>query len=323
MHRLGLGEKAAKTAFCPFHKNQNTPAFSVYARDGRWWWHCFAGCGSGDEIAFLQELEGLDFQGAIRRWEELAGLSRLELFPQQPSPLNAIVRPSAPKVQLPEDFRKGSEMELQAVASLRNVSIWSVALMQDLCVLGFGTVCGSPCWIVTDISLKVAEARRIDGQKFPPIGPLRERKVHTLRGSSKGWPVGSVLPGERQQYFDRVLLCEGSGDLVAAYHFALSSPEGQRWLPVAVLGAGCQGARQTLPALLSGKHVRIIPHEDENGAGLRAAEDWESWLVKEKITGDIFDLSGLRRGDGNPVKDLNDCTRIHPEHQGELEDLLR
>ena len=50
------------TGLCPFH-DERTPSFSVSPDRGTY--HCF-GCGvGGDAIRFVQELEGLDFVGAI------------------------------------------------------------------------------------------------------------------------------------------------------------------------------------------------------------------------------------------------------------------
>lgn len=58
---------------CPFH-GENSPSFSVSAEKG--FFHCF-GCGkSGDAITFLQEIEHLDFVGAV---EALAARASITL----------------------------------------------------------------------------------------------------------------------------------------------------------------------------------------------------------------------------------------------------
>lgn len=57
---------------CPFHK-EDTPSFHVL--DGQGYYKCF-GCGaSGDHVKFVQELEGLDFLGAVEFLAREAGLS--------------------------------------------------------------------------------------------------------------------------------------------------------------------------------------------------------------------------------------------------------
>ena len=72
--------------------------------------------------------------------------------------------------------------------------------------------------------------------------------------------------------------------------------------------------------LFAGKRVRIYPHADEPGQ--KAARQWGDQLRAAGAEVDAFDLSGLRKADGNAVKDLNDCCLIHPEDAADLEGLL-
>lgn len=58
-------------ARCPFH-SEKTPSFHVSPERGTY--HCF-GCGvGGDIITFVQEIEGLDFKGALKMLAERAGV---------------------------------------------------------------------------------------------------------------------------------------------------------------------------------------------------------------------------------------------------------
>lgn len=68
-------------ACCPFHQ-ERTPSFFVsVARDG---YYCF-GCNKGGDIfTFVQEMEGLDFSGALKLLAERAGV-QLELRPPGPA----------------------------------------------------------------------------------------------------------------------------------------------------------------------------------------------------------------------------------------------
>jgi len=50
---------------CPIHGGDNTTAFSIYYKDGRWLWNCFTGsCGGGDAIRFVEVWQGLKFKDA-------------------------------------------------------------------------------------------------------------------------------------------------------------------------------------------------------------------------------------------------------------------
>ena len=73
MAQEGLGDRAKKTAHCPFHDDEHK-SFSVFqGKDGWWHYKCFAGCGDGDEIMFLRKLKGLPLSGAMSLYLEMAG----------------------------------------------------------------------------------------------------------------------------------------------------------------------------------------------------------------------------------------------------------
>lgn len=50
---------------CPFH-DDGTASLSVHLDSARGGWRCFAGCGSGDLLAFHMRLTGLGFADAVR-----------------------------------------------------------------------------------------------------------------------------------------------------------------------------------------------------------------------------------------------------------------
>ena len=75
MERFGLGDRAKKSARCPFHDDKHN-SFSVWRNpDGRWAWKCHAGCGAGDEINFLELHEKLSRRDAAKRFLDLAGVN--------------------------------------------------------------------------------------------------------------------------------------------------------------------------------------------------------------------------------------------------------
>ena len=50
---------------CPLHGGDNTTAFSIFVKDGRWIWKCWTGnCGQGDLITFVEVWQGLKFKEA-------------------------------------------------------------------------------------------------------------------------------------------------------------------------------------------------------------------------------------------------------------------
>jgi hypothetical protein len=214
-------------------------------------------------------------------------------------------------IELSDQLSAGSFSDCEQVARLRSVPVATTTAMSKDGLLVFGRVCGFPSWIVLDASRKLAEARRMDGEFYPKLNTLSERKAHTLRGSQKTWPLG-LTAGSRP-----ILLVEGSGDFVAAHHFcSISKRSGNLWQPVAMLGASVKTLHPDAIPWITGRRVRIVPHLDE--AGARAARHWAGLLQGLKCIVDGFDLSGLFKADGTPVSDLNDCTELQPDRQSEL-----
>jgi DNA primase len=74
MEALGYGAHARKSARCPFHADRS-PSFGIYQKGGRWFWKCFAGCGGGDEIAFLERVYGMGTAAAIYAFRMKAGIT--------------------------------------------------------------------------------------------------------------------------------------------------------------------------------------------------------------------------------------------------------
>lgn len=59
-------------ACCPFH-NERTPSFFI--SPSRQTYHCFGCNKGGDVISFVEEIEGLDFQGALKLLADRAGIT--------------------------------------------------------------------------------------------------------------------------------------------------------------------------------------------------------------------------------------------------------
>ena len=75
MSELGYDQRHIdKAALCPFHSDEHK-SFSVFhSKNGKGWqWKCHAGCGHGDEIAFLVKHFGISRREAIKRYLQMAG----------------------------------------------------------------------------------------------------------------------------------------------------------------------------------------------------------------------------------------------------------
>jgi hypothetical protein len=75
MERLGFFDHAKKSARCPFHQPDKHPSFSVFQKDGQWFFKCFTGCGEGDEINFLATVKGIDNKEAAKEFLCMAGVN--------------------------------------------------------------------------------------------------------------------------------------------------------------------------------------------------------------------------------------------------------
>jgi hypothetical protein len=74
MRELGLSDHAKKSARCPFHEDRRN-SFSVWQKDGVWFWKCHAGCGEGDEINFLEKHRTGSRGDAIKLYLAMAGVN--------------------------------------------------------------------------------------------------------------------------------------------------------------------------------------------------------------------------------------------------------
>lgn len=218
-------------------------------------------------------------------------------FPHRPQcpPAPAVKRPSLPPL------RPGTGQEIAALAELRGLSREGVALASRKGLLQFGEFRGHAAWFILDGSGRVAQARRLDGQPW-----AQSVKAWTLAGSQAAWPVGITEAAS----FPTLALCEGGPDLLAACHFIAAQERERAVAPVAMLG-GCARIHPDALPMFGGKRIRIFPHLDATGAD--AVSRWAEQLADAGADVDAFNLAGLRRTDGQPVKDLCDLAAIHAD----------
>ena len=301
---------------CPFHE-EKSGSFSVGSRlPGRA--TCY-GCGwKGDIFDYWRASRGTDFGGAVRDLGAIAGVvvsvesgaapagvRRLKNVGKVP-----VAATAAEVLSLPR-LRGLSDGEIEELAALRGLSVAGVELaargMKQVgaavwpqferhpgdWVAGDGA---GVCWVVTDGMRSVAQFRRLDGGQF------QRRDGKALKCWTKGsptWPVGTADIGGKPG----VILVEGGADLLAGWHFVWAFGLHREVGVVAMLGAGCRIAPGALGAY-RGKRVRIFM--DADVAGQTAALRWQGQLTEAGAAVEVFDLSGLMRADGLPVKDLND-----------------
>jgi hypothetical protein len=272
----------AKGKFCSPFRPDATPSCEIYGETIR-----DRSTGETfDAIAIFAEAHKLSNSGAIKQLAaELPGRD-----PQRPK--------SEPhKLSIPPLHY--STPEVEELAKLRGISAVGIEFAGlSLGALGFGTVAGLQCWVLSD-SGRVAEARRMDGGMFPAIGTLGERKSHTLRGSCKSWPIG-ISPRFIVPKGLPVVLVEGGPDYLAACD--VMSQARRDFLPVAMLGSGQAIHPEALP-FFKGREVTILAHPDT--AGHEAAKRWSAQLTKAGATVSALQLEG---------GDLNDIVRLHGAH---------
>lgn len=171
-------------------------------------------------------------------------------------------------------------------------------------------------WVATDDERWVAEARRIDGERYA-VKEGDGLKAWSMPQSNKGWPLGAAEMGKRTN----VLMVEGGPDMLAAYHFLWGFEMLQHVAVVDMLGGSNIIAEQALP-FFKGTRVRIAMDADpikeitmkskagertrRTRAGFDAAARWTEQLTNAGARVQVINLDGLVRADGQAVKDLND-----------------
>jgi len=305
---FGLDGIPGPSCRSPFRRDRS-PSFSIYAEGRRF--RDFGLGIDGDQLDFLCMARPVMDWWMARDFLIAMATHKIELGTAVPVPLP----PSAfnfdavsTKPQLPES-RKGTDTEIAKLAALRGLSRGGLRHASDIGILRFGTCCGHRCWFVSDDSGWCMEARRLDGEYFPAIpGGLPARKAHTLKGSSKSWPVGAANIGGSD--VNVVIVAEGGPDLLAACDltFRLRRSDCRA---VGMLGRGVGGRlhSQGTP-LFAGKRVRIVPHNDGDGGGIAAAISWGQQLIAVGADVDTVDIRKLVSAGEAAIKDLNDLVKL-------------
>jgi hypothetical protein len=303
----------------PFREDKH-PSFSIY--DGGRKAKDHATGEVYDAPAFLAKAHGLPIGVALRRYVAMAegddpGIERAPRQMDEAPRRGAIQnKPDLARLRLP------SPAEIQAIAADRGgLDPAGLEMPKRLGCLRRGLICGFASWVVTDSAGWNAEARRFGRLSYPACGQLSERKAHTIRHSTKSWPVGLGVDRYLVEKAALIAVVEGGPDLLAAWHFVYRT---KRWdvLPIAILGRAIHGLHPDALALLKGKRVKFFPHVDPDDGALKQIEPIAEQLRRVGCRPTYFDLNGLRTSSGRPVKDLNHLAQLDSNQLSELHDLF-
>lgn len=274
---------------CPVHGEQEGESFHIDTK--KQLAKCFGKCGCGwDVIKLVQDLESVDAIGACEMLEgrPLRDGARIErqrkpVTEPQPQIHHPRELPSLPK------FWKGELRHWQRIAELRKLPYADgIALAVENDVLRFCMAYETPAWAVLDVSNPCnVQVRRMDGKLW-----FERAKVMGIKGNWAAWPVGLSVVMRHPEA--EVLLVEGTGDFVAAWHYVAACATGG--IPLAMFGAS-NAIHETAVALLAARRVRIIEQHDE--AGDKATHRWAAQLAQVGAQVEV-------RRVPTPGEDLND-----------------
>jgi hypothetical protein len=200
------------------------------------------------------------------------------------------------------EFKPLKPAGIEAIATLRHMMPDAVDLAHQHGLLKSAEIDRHRCFILHEGTF--AQARRLDGLPFTrPDGT--EIKAKNLPGSE-----GAFIGQRWLENTSHVLLVEGVVGLVEALAAFLLVDVKKNWSIIAATSASSRFARD--PALLkrlAGKHVRIIPDNDE--AGMSAAR---SWIADLKNAGATVDAKALPDG----CKDIGDIIAAPELHNETL-----
>lgn len=194
LEKAGLSFKAC----CPFH-NEKTPSFFI--SPARQSFYCF-GCGvKGDIFTFVEQMEGLDFRGALKLLAERAGVElqyqRTELKTEKDKILN-VLEASTKFFEKELVTQKGAQSYLASRGLKGEVLVsWRIgyapdewrALSNHLHNLGFDK----------DVMFKAGLIKRKEGTDSEPYDVFRNRIIFPLMDTNSKVIAfsGRVLDGER------------------------------------------------------------------------------------------------------------------------------
>lgn len=293
LHREGRAYRGA----CPFHGGKSNTSLSISERTaGGWGWHCFAGCGSGDAVAWVMRRESLDFRAAC---EHLRLALPTAQAPQPPRPPEDAPEPSAVWQTTAQGLADRATGCLWAVAGTRALAYLHTRGLRDATIrtagLGYNP---ADRWIP-----RAAFGLAIDGPRTVAIprgitipwaigGSLWKLFVRTPehpRADGSPWPKYHQLPGsgnapwgiDAVQRGTPVMLCEGIFDALA-----VNQEAGDLITPVVT---GTTGARRVRWIARLAQAPLVLLSFDADRGGDQPTDYWRAVLPHTRIWRAFYD----------------------------------
>ena len=265
---LGLRGAPQRECRSPLRDDKHA-SFSVYRQDGweRWWDH---GTGEGGDCVDLwAKAKGISVKEAILDiYRAMPHLEPATKAPNRP--------PEASKPQegvlWPDNLAEPTETECQKLGQLRGLSPEAFFLAGKLGTLFMGDKRGQRIWMTVDRKMRSAAMRRLDGKNLELINS----KSASPKNASRDWIIGSKTANPLLDKLKAIVLVEGEGDYYAALQLAIQSEISFRVL--AILGASQKTFHSDCQAQFVHASVLILPHNDRNQAGEKAAKIWTTLL---------------------------------------------
>lgn len=203
------------------------------------------------------------------------------------------------------EFKRLKPAGVAAIAKLRGIDIDAVDLANRCGLLRGAMFDGHPCFIIREANF--AQARRLDG------GPLKGKNDEPIKSKNLPGSVGAFVGFSWLTIERHILLVEGcvgllEGKAALLPHYC-ALPEA--WVVMAATSAYSRFSRDpALLASLAGKHIRIVPDNDQSGTGLNGADTWLADLEAAGATAEIFRIPA-------PYKDLGEFMAA-PETTAEI-----
>lgn len=323
--KLGWPGEPKKSCRRPYSPEDSRDKGSVFQhQSGAWLFHDFVSGENFDEVALLARVEGIDNSDACRRFVELSGVKDRQRIQSTPMPQAAedsgttppkaeICRPRIrPSIGKLEPFTLA---DVERVAALRGIDPLAVQLAAAEGFLWKGEKLGHESWVITDTARWNAQFRRFDGQSYYLGAVGKEVKTLGVKGGWAAWPIGITAICEFKRRFRRVIIVEGMPDMLAGFQVLVEAGFTCEATVVCMTGSSMLVPDFCLP-FFTGLRVRIFA--DADNAGQSAAVRWHKQLAAIGAVVDAFDLAGLLRADGQPVKDLNDVVLMDQNERAAL-----